>query len=98
MPHSDHGSDNVTNGGIDKRALERQYARQAERLGRLRPSQENIDTGNTQAAEAHFVTAHDPVVVTATGERLPVAPIDEALKLNQRGAYRRSAEAESAER
>jgi len=83
MPHSDHEIDNVPNGGIDKRDLERQYARQAERLGHLRPSQENTNTGNTRATEAHFVTAHDPVIVTASGERLPVAPIDEALKLNQ---------------
>nr|POF26235.1 hypothetical protein CFP56_22383 [Quercus suber] len=56
---------------------------QAQRLAQLRPSQENDETGSTQALEAKFVTPLDPVIVTAGGGRLPVVPIEEAAKLNR---------------
>ncbi|KAF2252969.1 alpha/beta-hydrolase [Trematosphaeria pertusa] len=64
-----------------KAAIE--FAQQAERLGQYAPGQENEATGSTQAVEARFVTAQDPVIQTADGGRLPAVPIDEATKLNK---------------
>ncbi|KAF2836553.1 alpha/beta-hydrolase [Patellaria atrata CBS 101060] len=60
-----------------------EFARQAETLGQLTPDQEDENTGPTQAVEAKFVTAQDPVIVTANGGRLPAVPIEEATKLNR---------------
>ncbi|KAF2467502.1 alpha/beta-hydrolase [Lindgomyces ingoldianus] len=59
------------------------YAHQAERLGQCAPSQEDKTTGSTQAVEAKFITAQDPVTQTADGSRLPAAPVEEATKLNK---------------
>lgn len=59
------------------------FAQQAERLAQYAPSQENDTTGSTQAVEARFVTAQDPVIQTADGRRLPAVPIEEARKLNE---------------
>lgn len=58
------------------------FAQQAEKLAKLAPSQENDATGSTQAVEARFITAQDPVVLTADGGRLPAVPVAEAEKLN----------------
>jgi pimeloyl-ACP methyl ester carboxylesterase len=60
-----------------------EFAHQAERLAQYTVSQENDTTGSTQAVEAKFITAQDPVIETADGGRLPAVPLDEALKLNQ---------------
>jgi pimeloyl-ACP methyl ester carboxylesterase len=60
-----------------------EFAHQAERLGQYSHDQENDTTGSTQAIEAMFITAQDPVVQTADGGRLPAVPVDEALKLNE---------------
>ncbi|KAF2724456.1 alpha/beta-hydrolase [Polychaeton citri CBS 116435] len=60
-----------------------EFTQQAERLAQFTPSQENSETGNTQAVSAHYVTAHDAVIETANGGRLPAVPLDEAVKLNQ---------------
>jgi pimeloyl-ACP methyl ester carboxylesterase len=60
-----------------------EFAKQAERLGQYAPDQENDATGSTQAVEARFVTAQDPVIQTAGGDRLPAVPIEEATKLNE---------------
>ncbi|KAF2442629.1 alpha/beta-hydrolase [Karstenula rhodostoma CBS 690.94] len=59
------------------------FAHQAEKLAYLAPDQENDATGSTQAVEAKFITAQDPVIVTADGGRLPAVPVDEAKKLNE---------------
>ena len=59
------------------------YTDQAERLGLYKPSQEDDKTGPTQAVKAEFITPLDPVVVTADGGRLPVIPVEEAVKLNR---------------
>ncbi|PVI08219.1 alpha/beta-hydrolase [Periconia macrospinosa] len=64
-----------------KTAIE--FTHQAERLGQYAPNQENDATGSTQAVEAKFVTAQDPVIVTADGGRLPAVPIEEAKRLNE---------------
>lgn len=64
-----------------KAAIE--FSHQAERLGQYTPDQENDTTGSTQAVEAKFITAQDPVIQTADGGRLPAVPIGEAAKLNQ---------------
>lgn len=78
MPHSEGSSpDDDT-----KAKYADELAAQAERLGNLRQSQEDLTTGSTQAIEAKFVTPHDPIVQTEQGP-LPVVPIEEALKLNQ---------------
>ncbi|KAJ4382992.1 hypothetical protein N0V86_002219 [Didymella sp. IMI 355093] len=60
-----------------------EFAKQAERLGQYAPAQEDEATGSTQAVEARFVTAQDPVIQTADGSRLPSVPIEEAAKLNK---------------
>jgi pimeloyl-ACP methyl ester carboxylesterase len=56
----------------------------AERLGQYTAQQEKEKkTGPTHAVEAKFITAQDPVILTAGGGRLPSVPIGEALKLNK---------------
>jgi len=61
-----------------------EFAHQAERLAQYTLEQElKRHSQSTQAVEAKFVTAQDPVIVTANGSRLPAVPIDEALKLNR---------------
>lgn len=64
-----------------KAAIE--FAHQAERLGQYAPGQENDATGSTQAVEAKFITAQDPVIQTADGGRLPAVPVEEAMRLNK---------------
>ncbi|KAF2270485.1 alpha/beta-hydrolase [Lojkania enalia] len=59
-----------------------EFAQQAQRLGQYAPDQENEATGSTQAVEARFITAQDPVIQTAKGGRLPAVPVEEATKLN----------------
>lgn len=49
----------------------------------LGPKQESDSTAATQAVEAKIVTGPDPVIVTANGARLPVAPINGAVELNK---------------
>ena len=62
----------------------KEFAKQAERLGQYTAKQElKENTGSTQAIEAKFITAQDPVIETAGGGRLPAVPLEEALKLNQ---------------
>ncbi|KAH7086831.1 Alpha/Beta hydrolase protein [Paraphoma chrysanthemicola] len=60
-----------------------EFAQQAERLGQYAPHQESDATGSTQAIEAKFITAQDPVILTADGGRLPAVPIEEATRLNR---------------
>ncbi|KAJ4341115.1 hypothetical protein N0V95_007308 [Ascochyta clinopodiicola] len=60
-----------------------EFSKQAERLGQYSPAQEDEITGSTQAVEARFITAQDPVILTADGSRLPSVPIEEATKLNK---------------
>jgi pimeloyl-ACP methyl ester carboxylesterase len=60
-----------------------EFAKQAEKLGQYTAKQEDAaNTSATQAIEAKFVTAQDPVIQTAGGGRLPAVPLEEALKLN----------------
>lgn len=54
------------------------FTRQAEKLS-LEPT--DLSTADV-AAEAIFVTPHDPVIVTSDGNRLPGVPLQEAYKLN----------------
>ncbi|KAH8733019.1 Alpha/Beta hydrolase protein [Phaeosphaeriaceae sp. PMI808] len=58
------------------------FAQQAERLGQYSSNQDS-DVGSTQAVEATFITAQDPVIQTADGGRLPAVPIEEATRLNR---------------
>jgi pimeloyl-ACP methyl ester carboxylesterase len=60
-----------------------EFAHQAERLGQYALHQESDATGSTQAVEAKFITAQDPIIVTADGSRLPAVPIEEATRLNR---------------
>lgn len=59
------------------------FAHQAQKLAQYTPDQESNATGSTQAVEAKFITAQDPVIITADGNRLPTVPLDEALELNR---------------
>lgn len=54
------------------------FAKQSEKLSHLT----HTDSGGDAAVEARFVTPHDPVVVTADGNRLPGVPLQEAHKLS----------------
>lgn len=56
-----------------------EFAQQSEKLAH-QTSQEGAHAD--VAAEAMFVTPHDPVIVTAEGHRLPGVPLQEAHKLN----------------
>ncbi|KAL1603596.1 hypothetical protein SLS60_005184 [Paraconiothyrium brasiliense] len=76
VAHAQNKTKSKTKAAID-------FAHQAERLAHLAPDQEDDATGSTQAVEAKFITAQDPVIVTADGGRLPAVPIEEAKKLNQ---------------
>jgi pimeloyl-ACP methyl ester carboxylesterase len=59
------------------------FKHQAEKLS-LRPSEDDSDEAKqSTAVAAHFVTPRDPVVETASGDRLPAVPLEEAQKLNQ---------------
>ena len=69
--------------GTQQQEDQNKYADQSEHLAQLHPKQENEKTGPTQAVEAKFVTPLDPVIVTEDGGRLPVVPVEEAVKLNQ---------------
>ncbi|USW46699.1 hypothetical protein Slin15195_G000180 [Septoria linicola] len=66
-----------------KKEKTREYARQAQKLAGLRIDQEPGNSGSTQAVEAKWVTAFDPVIETSDGSRLPGIPVDEARKLNR---------------
>lgn len=91
MPHvSSHVHDTKLNAAGDstqstsKAEPAIEFAHQSERLAQYTPDQERKrNSDSTQAVEAKFVTAQDPVIVTASGSRLPAVPIDEALKLNR---------------
>lgn len=58
------------------------YALQGERLGYAHPIIQHGRSLPTDAAEAKFVTAQDPIIQTVEGKRLPAVPVDEAVKLN----------------
>lgn len=60
-----------------------EFADQAERLGQTSADQEDKETGSNQAIKAIFVTPLDPVIQTEDGGRLPVVPVEEAVKLNR---------------
>lgn len=57
-----------------------EFAQQSEKLAH-QTSEEGAAHADV-AAEAMFVTPHDPVIVTADGHRLPGVPLQEAHKLN----------------
>lgn len=57
-----------------------EFTQQAEKLS-LKTTQSN-ENPESVAIEAQFVTPHDPVVITADGQRLPAVPLEEAWKLN----------------
>lgn len=88
-PNSQHGANGADTPQSDsdsnckaKPAID--FAKQAERLAQYTvEEEERRNSTSTQAVGAEFVTAQDPVIVTANGGRLPAVPIDEALKLNK---------------
>ncbi|KAM0329869.1 hypothetical protein ACHAQA_004034 [Verticillium albo-atrum] len=56
------------------------FSKQAEKLSHKNPANKDEDTD--VPVEAHFITPHDPVVVTSDGHRIPGVPLEEAHKLN----------------
>ena len=83
MPHLENVDSNLQKGKHAKENAAIKFTHQAEYLGQYKHSQEDEKTGSTQAAEAKFITPLDPVVETIKGGRLPVIPVDEAVKLNR---------------
>jgi pimeloyl-ACP methyl ester carboxylesterase len=75
--------DHVGEAGREKAKVAIEFTKQAERLGQYFPHEEDDTTGSTQAVEATFITAQDPVIQTADGRRLPAVPVEEAIKLNE---------------
>ncbi|KAI9662117.1 MAG: hypothetical protein M1831_002813 [Alyxoria varia] len=72
-----------TNGDNDQKAQAAlEFAHQAEKLAHEKSDVRNENANPSEAVEAKFITALDPVLETASGERLPAVPVDEALKLN----------------
>ncbi len=67
----------------DKAIVAQEYTRQAKRLSYASRRHTGGTRARNTAVEAKFITAHDPVVVTASGGRLPVVPLAEAKRLNQ---------------
>ena len=59
-----------------------EYTRQAKKFSYTMPHQTEPRLQNT-AVEAKFITPQDPVVVTASGGRLPVIPLEGAKTLNR---------------
>ncbi|KAH8172004.1 hypothetical protein LIA77_08772 [Sarocladium implicatum] len=54
------------------------FTQQAEKLSK----DQSGNDGSDVAIQAQFVTPHDPVIVTADGNRMPGVPLQEAHKLN----------------
>ncbi|KAK3336799.1 Alpha/Beta hydrolase protein [Cercophora scortea] len=67
---------------LGKSAVE--FAQQAEKLSHRLPQDSNGNESNNDgvAVEALFPAPHDPVIVTADGNRLPAVSFEEAHKLN----------------
>ena len=68
--------------GHEKQHNQEEFEDQAERLGQTSANQEDEGTRPNQAVQAIFITPLDPVIETEDGGRLPVVPVDEAVKLN----------------
>ncbi|CRK19877.1 hypothetical protein BN1708_000516, partial [Verticillium longisporum] len=63
---------------LAKSALD--FSQQAEKLAHHHAADNDNDAD--VPVEAHFITPHDPVVVTSEGHRIPGVPLEEAHKLN----------------
>lgn len=59
------------------------FAKQAEKLSLQRNDSPQQEVTSTTAIEARFITPQDPVIETASGDRLPTVPLKEASKLNE---------------
>ncbi|KAI6093697.1 alpha/beta-hydrolase [Hypoxylon rubiginosum] len=57
-----------------------EFAQQAEKLSYQ--TTQNNEHPEAVAVEAQFITAQDPVIITADGNRLPTVPLEQAHKLN----------------
>ncbi len=67
----------MSSSSLDQSAAD--FARQSEKLSHLQSQDGEVQD---VALEAHFVTPHDPVIVTTGGNRLPAVPLEEAHRLN----------------
>jgi pimeloyl-ACP methyl ester carboxylesterase len=82
MHTSKNDDSSANNRTKEESAIE--YAHTAEDLGRSRRhSGKDGDETGAPAIKAKFITPLDPVVETADGGRLPVIPVEEAVKLNE---------------
>ncbi|KAL8423093.1 hypothetical protein RB596_003358 [Gaeumannomyces avenae] len=79
LPSGDGDSSHKTGSLVRDSAAK--FAKQSEKLSHLTHTDSGDSTASA-AVEARFVTPHDPVVVTADGNRLPAVPLLEAHKLN----------------
>lgn len=66
-----------------KKPASAEFAEQAAKLSLRADDANPQESSATTAAEALFVTPRDPVIQTYGGERLPMVPLHEALKLNK---------------
>ncbi len=71
----------LSNEALAQTAIE--FVQQSENLSLRRlDDRQDGQAPPDMAVEAHFITAQDPVIVTAAGNRLPTVPLVEAHKLN----------------
>ncbi|KAI1779882.1 alpha/beta-hydrolase [Hypoxylon cercidicola] len=78
--HADHGHSGSQPSGSAAAQTAVEFAQQAEKLSYQ--TTQNNEHPDAVAVEAQFITAQDPVIVTADGNRLPTVPLEQAHKLN----------------
>ncbi|CAG9990221.1 unnamed protein product [Clonostachys byssicola] len=90
--HREHSGPRKVKSVISKAESAVKFSLQAQKLSLEQPQQTNetptspseshLQHPSAVATQAHFVTPHDPVIITADGNRLPGVPLEEAHRLN----------------
>ncbi|KAK7213980.1 hypothetical protein V2G26_021158 [Clonostachys chloroleuca] len=90
--HKEHSSHRKASSATSLAESAVKFSLQAQKLSLEQPQQTNetptspaeshLKQPSAVATQAHFVTPHDPVIITSDGNRLPGVPLEEAHKLN----------------
>ncbi|CAG9944946.1 unnamed protein product [Clonostachys rosea f. rosea IK726] len=90
--HREHSDHRKTSSATSLAESAVKFSLQAQKLSLEQPQQTNetpaspaeshLQHPSAVATQAHFVTPHDPVIITSDGNRLPGVPLEEAHKLN----------------